>query len=77
VSGNGEINKLTGTGCVSALNHKNADFSWQAQRYGEYSFQFIDYNLYILLDTLFQLFCYLFKNNLFLIPYYRCILKKD
>ena len=44
VSGNGIVNKITGTGCVENMNNMSTNFSWNPQRYGQYSFQFIDYN---------------------------------
>ena len=35
---------MTWTGCVSKFNLWSVDYDWEDQRYGEYSFQFIDYN---------------------------------
>ena len=35
---------MTGTGCIDAFNSTSIDYSGKSQRYGQYSFQFIDYN---------------------------------
>jgi hypothetical protein len=49
VSGNNISDVVSGTGCVSSLNmnengQSDQDYEGFFQRYGQYSFQFIDYN---------------------------------
>ena len=44
LSGDGISEKMTGTGCIDAFNSTSIDYSGKSQRYGQYSFQFIDYN---------------------------------